>query len=120
MYRRFNNANIDGTLLSQADIIEGGGELSFLHGVKQVTTLDHRIRRVLVNRKGKVKMILKGDRESLATQARAADDDNFGGTHKFYMDTTLVATLDGLVNVVYDYEKRLTTLEINGEYGGVV
>lgn len=119
MYYRFNKVNFDGTEVGPEFIVEGTGEAFVEQGIEQVTTLDHRIRRVLVAEKGTAKMMLYGDWGTLATQARVADNDNFGGTHKFYSGATLLLTFEGLVDAEYNPETRMTRVEIKGEYDGV-
>jgi hypothetical protein len=119
MYQRFNNATINGTVIAPKDMIEGGGDVVIDQGVERKTTLDHRIRRVIVAEKGIARMTLHGNWESLATQARTTDNQNFGGTHAFFFDTTKVIQFDGLVDTEYIPEKRQTTVKIVGEHHGI-
>ena len=119
---RFNKAILGivspgvGVTLSPKDIVPGTGTIEITDDIKNVTTLDHLIHRVKIGEKGIAKIAVFGDKESLATQSTALDIDNFGGTHQFYLDASLVYAFDGLVEAEYNTERRITSIKITGEY----
>ena len=113
---RFNKAVINGTTVVPGDLVPGSGEIAIADALETIVTLDHVIHRVKTGEKGKARFSAFGDKETLATQAIALDTDNFGGTHSFYLDTTLVYSFDGLVDARYNKERRITEITIEGEY----
>ena len=112
---RFNKAVINGTTVSIEDFVNGTGEITKYGVDSQVVTLDHLVHNVRIQLLSRAKFIAWGDKTTMATQAVATDTNNFGGTHSFYYDTTLVDSFDGLVSCLFNPETRQTTIEIEGE-----
>jgi hypothetical protein len=96
-------------------MVTGTGIIDSVGYDKAWTTLNHCIRNVRIATLHKVRMQMNGDQTALNTETRTTDDDNFGGTHKFYYDSTLIEEFDGLVTAEYNPDDRVTTITITGE-----
>lgn len=113
--RAFNNCILNGVTVSIATMVTGSGILDSIGYDKAWTTLNHCIKNVRLGVLNRAKFQLYGDQSVLNTQSRTTNDDNFGGTHDFYYDSTLIESFDGLVTAEYDDESRLTNIAVRGE-----
>lgn len=110
--RVFNNCTINGTTIAIAGFVAGSGEVDLIGKDVEYTTDDHVMHNLRTNIYSNAKFEAFGDQSDLNTDP---DSDVFGGTHVFYMDTTVVATFDGVVTATYSEDKTATSVEIRGE-----
>jgi len=104
--------------ISVGDFITGSGQLNSIGYDDAYTTLNHCIRNMRLDLLEKTQVSLNGDWSHLETDGRETDDANFGGTHTFYYDDTLIESFDGVITTVYHPDNRVTDVSIQGEGHG--
>ena len=110
--RVFNNCKINGTTVSMSDFATGTGTIVLLGKDLSKTTDDHLVHFLRTNIYYTTDFKLFGDYSTLSTDP---ENDVFGGTHIFYLDSTQVCSFKGVVTTKYDEKQRITSVIIQGE-----